>query len=212
MGKHGPDVSTTAIIFSNRSISIILVQLYIFLYVLYKTTYTFLSFLYDTDLKLKGNVVWWNEQSWRCGFKSCDLGHITWPIWTLVLIWRRMGVKPVDNCMVCPQFHLRFYRFTASCTEVMQNKTKHAMTLSRQVIEHKFWMGLDGKASKREVALIPFLEEVMILSRGNEIWDAMQRSHEEDNKKNLKEWVWWGEAPGWKGGMCQSRAGGVLKM
>ena len=58
MGKHGPDVSTTAIIFSNRSISIILVQLYVFLYVLYKTTYTFLSFLYDTDLKLKGNVVW----------------------------------------------------------------------------------------------------------------------------------------------------------
>ena len=57
------------------------------------------------------------------------------------------------------------------------------------MIEHKFWMGLDGKASKREVALIPFLEEVMILSRGNEIWDAMQRSHEEDNKKNLKEWV-----------------------
>ena len=40
----------------------------------------------------------------------------------------------------------------------MQNKTKHAMTLSRQVIEHKFLMGLDGKTSKREVALNPFLE------------------------------------------------------
>lgn len=71
----------------------------------------------------------------------------------------------------------------------MQNKTNHAMTLSRQVVKHKFLMGLDGKTSKKEVTLNPFLEEVMVLSRGNEIWDAMQRRHEEDNKKNLKDWI-----------------------
>ena len=48
-------------------------------------------------------------------------------------------------------------------------------------------MGLDGKISEREVALSPFLEEVMVLSRGNEVWDAMQRRHEKDHTENLGE-------------------------
>lgn len=37
------------------------------------------------------------------------------------------------------------------------------MTLSRQVVKHKFLMGLDGETSKKEVTLNPFLEEVMVL-------------------------------------------------
>lgn len=49
------------------------------------------------------------------------------------------------------------------------------------------WMGLDGKISKRGVTLSPFLEEVMVLNRGNEVWDAVQRRHEEDHTENLWE-------------------------
>ena len=54
------------------------------------------------------------------------------------------------------------------------------------MIEYNSWMGLDGKVSRRESALSPFLEEGIVLKRGNEAWNAMQGVHKEDHKQEFR--------------------------
>lgn len=53
------------------------------------------------------------------------------------------------------------------------------------MIEYKSWMGLDGKVSRKEAALRPFLEGGIVLNRGNEVWNAMQGVHK-DHKQEFK--------------------------
>lgn len=54
----------------------------------------------------------------------------------------------------------------------MQNKT-HSDTQSKQVPEHSCCLSLDGKISRKKVALSLFLE-VIVLSRGTEVWKGLE--------------------------------------